>query len=146
MGQNSVYNHYKVLALSGAIDLVQDTIKVMLVSGSYDGSTTTAKRTHTTTGDIGANEVVGAGYTKGGVELTSRSLEQDNDGDEAEFHADNASWATSTITASGAVIYKSGSPAWLISYVDFGGNQTSTNGTFTINWNASEGIINLDES
>lgn len=51
------------------------------------------------------------------------------------FDAADPSWASSTITARYGVLYKStgtGSTSPLIGYWDFGGNITSTNGTFTV--------------
>lgn len=144
---NSIYNSYKGLALSGQVNLKSDTIMVMLVSGSYNGGSTTAKRTHITTGDIGANEVRDSqsSYVIGGKALSNKSIYIDNLTDEAIFDADDLSWATSTITASGAVLYKSGSPAYLITWIDFGANQSSSNGTFQIIWN-SAGILAIDEA
>jgi hypothetical protein len=144
---SSLYTHYKKLALSGHVNLVTDTIKVMLVSGTYNGSTFANSNTHIITGDIATvHEVVDTlgSYVRGGKVLTNGTVSADTTDSEGVYDADDVSWTSSTITASGAVIYKSGSDPtrmFLIAYVDFGGNQTSSNGTFSIVWN-TEGIIN----
>ena len=60
---------------------------------------------------------------------------------------DDISFTTATITARGALIYNdsaSGNPA--VCALDFGGNKTSTSGTFTIQFptaNASNAIIRI---
>lgn len=134
-----VYNSYKKLQQSGTIDLLQDNIKVLLVSGSY----TPNIDTHTVTGDIGANQVVGAGYSLGGVLLSGKTLTISTSNDSSTFDASDVVWSSSTITASGAIVYASGASAstsHLISFFDFGSNLTSTNGLFTITW-SSEGIL-----
>lgn len=142
-----IYNHAKKMMLSGMLDVTtSNSLCVMLVSGTY----TPDKDAHKYTGDIGANEVSDSlsSYRKGGTYLTSNTLTQNNTLDRAVFTAANVSWSSSTITASGAVIYKSGttpSTSYLIQYVDFGANQSSSNGTFQITWN-SDGIFNIAES
>lgn len=144
-----IYRHFKKTLLSGLINLEQDTIKVMLLSGTYNGGTDSNSRTHTVTGDISASyEVVGTAYVKGGAALASKTIGVGAPAgdDEAYFDAADITWSSSTITASGAVLYKSGSTAansYLIAYLDFGANQTSSNGSFTISWN-SQGIYNLE--
>lgn len=142
---NFVYNNYKALILSGDVDLVNDTIMCMLVSGSYPASEATAIDTHTTTGDIGANEVFDSqgAYPQGGSELTSRAIVTDDSNNRSYFDAANISWDPSTITAAGAVIYKSGDPAHLVGYIDFAGDKTSSNGVFQINWSAN-GILQIN--
>lgn len=141
-----VYNHAKKLFFSGLLNLTDGTIAVMLVSGTY----TPNQDAHTVSGDIGANEVRDSlgSYGRGGKHLTTPTLTQNNTTDRAVFTAANVSWTSSTITASGAVVYKSGTtPAnsYLIEFIDFGGNQSSSNGTFQITWNA-DGILNLADS
>jgi hypothetical protein len=59
------------------------------------------------------------------------------------FDADDSTWASSTITARYAVLYKSGSGVGvtspLIAYQDFGSDKVSTGGTFAVTW-PSQGI------
>lgn len=136
-----IYNNFKKLIMNGGIDLDTDTIKVALVTSSY----TPDQDTHDFFDDV-TNEVTGTGYTAGGASLASKAVTADNTDNEGVFDADDVSWTTSTITARGAVIYKStgtASTSALIAYLDFTTDKVSTAGTFTIAWNA-EGILNLN--
>ena len=136
-----VYNSYKKEVLDAGIDHVNDTIKVMLVTSSY----TPDQDAHDFKDDI-TNEVSGTGYTAGGNTLANPTVTVDNVNNKAKFNADNTTWASATITARGAVIYKdTGNAATspLLCYIDFTTDQSSSNGNFTLNWNA-EGIINLN--
>lgn len=138
---SAVYNSFKRDIMNGSIDLDTDTIKVALVSSTY----TADIDAHTKLSDI-TNEVSGTGYTAGGNTLASLAVTADNTDDEGVFDASDTNWASSTITARGAVIYKStgtASTSPLIAYIDFGSDQVSSSGNFTIQWNA-EGIINLN--
>ncbi len=136
-----IYNSAKVKLMNGGIDLDTDTIKCALVTSSY----TPDIDTHDFYDDV-TNEVAnGNGYTTGGATLAGVAVAVDNTNNRAEFDATDSSWTTATITARGAVIYKSTGVAGtspLIAYVDFGTDKSSSGGTFTITWNA-EGIIQL---
>jgi len=127
--------------LSGTINLQTADVMVALVSGSYVPNTA-----HTVYGDVSAHQVTDPlfGYITGGKALQSKTITQD--GVYAKFDAADTSWTTTTITnASGAVIYISGATSntrYLVSYVDLGLSST-TNGTFTIVWNSSNGIFRI---
>ena len=136
------YNSYKLNTLDGAIDLENDTIKVMLLTSSY----TADIDADAFIDDVSANEISGTGYTAGGQVLAGKTTTQDNTDDEGVFDATDLNWSTSTITARYGVLYKdTGTPSTspLIAYIDFGENKTSVSGTFGITWNA-EGIININ--
>lgn len=128
--------------MNGAIDLDTDTIKVMLVTSSY----TPDQDAHTKRSDI-TNEVSGTGYSAGGAALANKAVTADNTDNEGVFDADDLTWSSSTITARGAVLYKSrggaSSADELICYIDFGADKSSSAGNFTLQWDA-EGIINLN--
>lgn len=136
-----IYNSFKRDIMNGSIDLDTDTIKVALVTSAY----TPNQDTHTKFSDV-TNEVSGTGYTAGGATLANKAVSADNTDNEGVFDADDVSWSTSTITARGAVLYKSRGGAAtadeLICYIDFTTDKSSTAGTFTLQWNA-EGILNL---
>jgi len=139
-----IYNAFKYRQLGDTsitpINLKTDTIKIALVTSSY----TPNIDSHDFFDDV-TNEVVGTGYTAGGNTLTV-TTSQDNTDNEGVFDAADTSWSTSTITARGAVIYKStgtASTSPLICYIDFGLNVVSLAGTFAITF-AAEGIINLN--
>lgn len=136
-----IYNNFKKNIMNGGIDLDTDTIKVALVTSSY----TPDQDTHEFFSSV-TNEVTGTGYTAGGATLAGKAVTADNTDNEGVFDADDVVWTTSTITARGAVIYKSTGTAGtsaLIAYLDFVTDKISTAGSFTIAWNA-EGILNLN--
>lgn len=136
-----IYNSFKAKIMDGSIDLDTDTIKVALVTSSY----TPNQDTHDFFDDV-TNEVSGTGYTAGGATLASKAVSADNTDNEGVFDAADVTWSTSTITARGAVVYKStgtASTSPLICYIDFGSDKSSTAGDFTLQWN-SEGILNLN--
>jgi hypothetical protein len=137
-----IYNSFKRDVMNGSIDLDTDTIKVKLVTSAY----TPNQDTHTKVSDV-TSEVTGSGYTSGGKALSGKTVAADTTDNEGVFDALDTSWAASTITARGAVLYKSrggaASSDELIAYIDFGSNKISTAGTFLITWN-SEGILNLN--
>ena len=86
------------------------------------------------------NEVSGDGYTAGGATLASKTVTQDDTNDRGVFDAADVTWSDSTITARGAVLYKdTGTPSTspVICYFDFGEDKISTDGDFTIQWNAA---------
>jgi hypothetical protein len=136
-----IYNSFKRDIMNGGIDLDTDTIKVALVTSTY----TPDQDAHDNFDDV-TNEVTGTGYTAGGATLASVTVTADNTDNEGVFDAADVTWASSTITARGAVIYKStgtASTSKLIAYIDFGSDKSSSSGNFTIQWNA-EGILNLN--
>lgn len=113
------------------IDFGADTFKVMLVTSSY----TPDKDTHDKADDV-TNEVAnGNGYTTGGA-TSACTVTKDVANDKVTISFAAVSWATSTITAAGAVIYKSrggaSSADELVAYIDFGGDVSSTGATFSI--------------
>jgi len=121
------------------INWLTDTINVALVGSGWTPSPTSNK----VWSDVSANEVTGTGYTAGGQALASKTVTVS--GSTTTLSGANVTWADSTITARYAVIYKStgvGSTSMLVGYVDFGSNQSSSAGNFTIAWNAA-GIATL---
>ena len=136
-----IYNSFKAALLKADVDFEVDTIKVALVTSTYVAD----QDVHDFFNDI-TNEVVGTGYTAGGATLGSKTVTQDNTDNEGVFDAADTVWATSTITARGAVIYKStgtASTSALINYIDFGSDKSSSGGDFTVTWHA-EGLINVN--
>lgn len=140
---NTFYNSFYVDLMKGNFNLhgATDTIKIMLTTNTY----TPDKDAHAKRSDI-SNEVVGAGYTAGGQALANKAVAQDNTNDRGTFDFDDPSWATATITARRAVIYKSRGGASnadeLICCIDFGADVVSTAGTFLIALNAL-GLFNI---
>lgn len=118
------------------IDWTSDTIKVALTTSSY----TPDQDVHDYFNDV-TNEVSGTGYTAGGATLANCTATYTAGTNVMKLDADDAVWATATITARYAVIYDStpGTAATnpLIGYVDFGADVSSTAANFTITWDAA---------
>ena len=125
-----IYNSAVDDMARGAIDFDTDTFKVMLVTSSY----TPNKDTDDKRNDV-TNEASGTGYTAGGV-TSACTVTKDTANDRVTLSFAAVSWSSSTITARGAVIYKSrggaSSADELVAYNDFGSDVASASGTFTV--------------
>ncbi len=127
------------------IDWLSDTLKMALTTSSYSVS----QDADDFWNDVVANEVSGTGYTANGTTLTTPALTYTGGTNVIKFDSDDASWASSTITARYGVLYDR-TPATdatrpLIMYIDFGADQSSNNGTFAIQFNAA-GIATITVS
>jgi hypothetical protein len=139
---SKLYGQFLSQALNKEIDWDTDTIKVALLTNAY----TPNQDTHNYYDDVSSNEVSGTGYTGGGVTLTNKTNTYNGASNVIVLDADDVTWSSSTITARYAVVYDA-SPATnatkpLIGYVDFGSDQSSSNGNFTITWDAT-GIVRI---
>lgn len=134
-----VYGRAAELLLEGSHDLDGATYNVMLTTSSYVPDVDT----HDFRSDV-TNEVTGTGYSAGGQALGSVTVTYDSANNRAVFDAADTAWASSTITARYAVIYRArggaSSADELLCYVDFGADVSSTGGAFTIAWHAN-GIV-----
>jgi hypothetical protein len=132
-----IYNSAVEDSAKGAIDFDTDTFKTLLVTSSY----TPNKDTHDRRDDV-TNEVAnGNGYTTGGATCTC-TVTKDTATDRVTLTFAGVNWTSSTITARGAVIYKSTGTASadpLVAYIDFGADVTSTASTFSV----SSSVITL---
>ena len=138
---SKLYGNFLLKALNKEVDFDSDTIKVALLSSSY----TPDQDAHDYFNDVSTYEVSGTGYTAGGSTLASKTATYDSANNVIVLDAADTTWASSTITARYAVIYDStgtSSTSALIGYVDFGSDQSSTNGNFTITWD-STGIVRI---
>jgi len=126
-------NSYKQEILSGT-HTSSDTYKIAL----YTSSATLSKAT---TAYSSTNEVSGTGYSAGGATLGSFATSLDTDTAILDFA--DASWANSTITARGALIYNSSKSNKAVAVLDFGGDITSTAGTFTVTFPAAAAATGL---
>ena len=146
-----VYNTAAKEIADGTLNLLVDTIKVMLVTSSY-----VADRDNDVVDAGGANDPVDheinvTGYTRGfggagRKTLASKTWTTDKPNDRAEFDAADVTWTAlgSGTTIAAAILIKeitNDASSRLIAYVDV--TDTATNGgDITIQWNA-EGILNL---
>ncbi|CAB4149660.1 hypothetical protein UFOVP552_17 [uncultured Caudovirales phage] len=139
---SKLYGQFLSQALNKEIDWDTDTIKVALLTNSY----TPDQDAHNYFDDVVANEVSGTGYTAGGNTLANKTNAYNSATNVIVLDADDTTWSSSTITARYAVVYDA-TPATnatrpLIGYVDFGSDQSSSNGNFTITWDAT-GIVRI---
>jgi hypothetical protein len=139
---SKLYGQFLSQALNKEIDWDTDTIKVALLTNAY----TPDQDAHNYLDDVVANEVSGTGYTAGGNTLANKTNAYNSATNVIVLDADDTTWSSSTITARYAVIYDA-TPATnatkpLIGYVDFGSDQSSSNGNFTITWDAT-GIVRV---
>jgi len=119
-----------------------DTFKIALYTSA---ATLGASTTDYTT----SNEVVGTGYTAGGATLTN--IDPTSSGTTAFVDFADATFASATITAAGALIYNTttdGGSATTnaVAVISFGGDKTSTNGDFVVQFpaaDASNAIIRI---
>ena len=126
-------------------NIVPFAFKGELASGTHNFSTsgntfkialyTANPYTTSSTTKVATSEVSSAGgsnYTAGGNTLTGQSVTATTATTAIDFA--DTSWASATFTAAFAAIYNTSSSDKLVVVLDFGGNKTATNGTFTISF------------
>ena len=115
-----------------------DTFKIALYTSSATLSASTPAYSS-------SNEVSDSGsYSAGGGSLTS--VTPTTSGTTAICDFADISFTSATITARGALIYNSTNSNKAVCVLDFGGDKTSTSGTFTIQFptaDASNAILRL---
>jgi len=119
---------FKKEILLGEHDLDTDALKLALYTSAAslsDGTTA-----YTTT-----QEVVGSGYSAGGVTLTGVDVTVDSS--VAVVSITDAVVTAATITARGALIYNSTNANKAVAVFDFGADKSSSNGDFTIQFPAA---------
>lgn len=99
----------------------------------------------TETGYVATNEVSGTNYTAGGKDLTGLAPAVSNVAGTLKYDMGDISWASSSISnARGSKLYADALVGNnLIVAHNFGADYSTTNGTFTIQWNAS-GVFTID--
>jgi len=124
---SAICNSFKQQILEG-VHATTDTYKVALYTSSatLDASTTAYSAT---------NEVSGTGYTAGGATLSG--LGTGLSGSTAYLTFADPTWADSTITARGCLIYNSSKSNKAVAVFDFGSEVSSVNGTFTVDFPAA---------
>lgn len=118
------------------------TFKIALYTSAATLSAATTNYTST-------NEVVGTGYTAGGVALTN--IDPTSSGTTAFIDFNDATWASATITAAGALIYNTTTDGGTgttnaVAVISFGGDKTSTNGDFVVQFptaDATNAIVRI---
>tara|TARA_R110000822_G_scaffold49786_2_gene130617 strand:- start:526 stop:939 length:414 start_codon:yes stop_codon:yes gene_type:complete len=118
----AICNSYKQEILEG-VHTSTDIYKLALF-------TSLATLGASTTVYAATNETVGAGYTAGGATLTG--FVSGLSGSTGYLTFTDPSFASSTITARGCLIYNSSKANKSVAAFDFGADVVSTNGTFTV--------------
>lgn len=106
-----------------------DTYKIALIKPAPTGTFGAATTSYT---QLLTDEVVGTGYTTGGLELQGHTVGLDGAVGYLDF--DNAEWpAPTAISAAGAIIYNDSAPGKeALAVFSFNGTVTSTNDMFTV--------------
>ena len=113
---------FKQEVLLGVHDLATDTLKMALYTAAADlNANTTVYGT--------ANEVVGSGYSAGGLVLTGATVL--TSGTTAYVDFNDAVWNPASFTARGALIYNFSKGNKSIAVLDFGSDKTATT-SFTV--------------
>ena len=128
---------FKEELYEGIHDLLTDTIKIALYTANADlGASTTAYTTD--------QEVIGTGYTAGGVTVTNVTVE--SSGTTAYVSFDNPQWTGVSFTCRGALIYNASKANRSIAVLNFGNDKIVTNGTFTVTMPANTATTALIRS
>lgn len=114
---------FKKELLEGTHVFGSDSFKIALYTSA---ATLNADTTAYTTD----NEVSGTNYTAGGATLGVGTVASGDGVGFANFS--DATWASSSFTARGALIYNSSKSNKAVMVLDFGDNKTSNNSTFTV--------------
>ena len=106
--------------------------------------TSSATMTAATTAYVTTNEATGTNYTAGGSALTN--VKPSSSGTTGFTDFGDLTFGTATITARGCMIYNDTNADRAVAVFDFGGDKTSTAGSFTISFptaNASNAVIRI---
>ena len=141
MASGIYYAGFYTALMQGQVNLLGGTIKIALLGSSY----TPDLYNHIHWSQISAYEVVGTGYTAGGVSLGSKSLVTDTTNNTVRFLAGNVVWPSSTISAQFGVLYLwTGDPTTsiLLKLTDFGALLSSGGGgNFNYTFDSVLGIL-----
>ena len=136
----SMSTSFKVNILKGLHAFGTSVIRAGTTADSFKVALYTSSATldATTTAYSSTNEVTGTNYTAGGAAITIVTAPTSTS-TTAWLDFTDTTWATSTITARGALIYNDTSSGDLsVGALDFGSDKTSTAGNFTIVWPAGD--------
>jgi hypothetical protein len=132
---NALLGQYSSTA-ARRVDWDADTIRTSLHTSAY----TPNQDTHDFWDDA-TNEISGTGYASPGLALTTSAPTYDSGTNEMRLDAADAQWTSASFTARIAVVYSDTAGASstdpVLTYVDFGGDETVSSGTFTIQWDST---------
>ena len=119
---------FKQELLQGIHDFDTDVFKIALYTSSSDLSSATT--IYTTVG-----ETSGTGYTAGGATLTNLGVTLS--GTTAYTSWDSYTWANSTITTAGALVYNASKANRSVAVLNFGGTYSTSAAPFTVTFPAN---------
>jgi hypothetical protein len=123
---------FKAELYQGVHNLLTDTLYMALYTGSANLNATTTVYSST-------NEVSGAGYTAGGIQVTGATI--NTSGYVAYVNFNNVVWSNSLITARCGLLYNVTRGNKSICVIDFGSDKTMTNFTITMPANTSTSAL-----
>jgi hypothetical protein len=131
---NYMCTSFKVALLNGEMDFSSDTSQSFKIALYTSDATLNAETTAYST----TNEISGTGYTAGGNTLTiATNPTNDTSSTVAYLDFSDTTWASSSITARGALIYKAGGTTPAVAVLDFGSDKTTSSSTFTVTFPTS---------
>lgn len=142
MATAALYGGFILSLLNKEIDLDTDPIRVRLHSSAY----TPNQDTHRYVSDLTNELATAGGYTAGGATLSGVTVTYNASTNVVTFDANDVSWSSATFTARYATLaghaQATDATRPLIGYQNFTTDQSVSNGTFTIQWNAG-GIFTI---
>ena len=125
-----------------AVNLDTDSIKVALYADAITGQDKNGTETYGS-GAFAANQVSSAGYTAGGTALSdpTTSTPASSKWIFRESTAPTMTWTGVTFTTRGAVVYDVTASNRVLCAINFGADQAVVAGSFTITWDAVNGIF-----
>lgn len=137
-----VYGNALVFITDAQIDWTADTIKVSLHTSTYVPAQDTDDYFNDCTNELST----AGGYTQHGLAIGTPTRTYTGGTNTLSLDAVDSQWTSASFTARIAVVHKERGGALtadeLLSYVDFGGDETVSSGTFTIQWH-TDGIIKI---
>lgn len=127
--QQGLTTSFKQQMLQAGQNLASDTLYIAL----YTAMSTIGPNTTAYTAD---NEITGTGYTAGGIALTGTTITAATNGT-VYVDFNNVTWASSQLTARGALIYNVTRSNASVAVLDFGSDKTMTNFTITMPVNSA---------
>lgn len=123
--------------MDGDIDLLNDTIKLMLIKATHTPNVDTEEFID----DVSSDEVTPDGdYSAGGVALGTKATTVDNANNRCVFDAANVTFTAVDFSARYAYIYKdtgNAATSAIVGYIDFGSDKNSDGGNFVITFDAA---------
>lgn len=116
--------------VTGTVDLNEDVFGFMLMAGySFN------QDTHRYRSDVTNELATGSGYTYGGATITGNTVSYDASSNEIRWDFSDPSFTSASFSASQAMVFKrrggTSSADEIVMYIEFGGTQTVSSGTFT---------------